>query len=420
MPSHWPGWAHVGRVRSAGAARGRRAVAATNVPSRTVKAGQTTRELTIVAQDPSVRRGGRILTARVRVPLEELEHVLTMTGTKVEAVERPGRGVSGVVVGEVRRDMLNLTSVAGLRLVDHVDIDTLPQRLFDGVVDDVRHRDRIAESAAIPGTQRQAPGRGAAKSRHTGIGPNQQRSDLAPAQRLERGGDSIHRPARPLPQQHLGHLVALEFAFVGLTGFQYERVDRRGGQVPPVGPNGPHDLARQVRMQEHPERLGLVERVLHALRDGSDVLVIPLGIAKEISHVIPVPIPRQGDRGRGAAVEQIAKSVQGVASNADDLAAAAEETSSAINESAASIEQVTAMNEAEPMFNADVDDVAWSGSPITVTGGGSYNVTYDVRTNHQGVTNLCLVRVTVAPVNTSALGVFSTREVSMATLKRAA
>jgi len=84
------------------------------------------------------------------------------------------------------------------------------------------------------------------------------------------------------------------------------------------------------------------------------------------------------------------------------------------------IERLTSMNEADPMFDADVDDAAWPGGAIAVPGAGSFNVTYDVETNYQGVTNLCLVRITVAPSSSGPLSIFSTRAVSMTTLKRSA
>jgi type IV pilus assembly protein PilV len=90
------------------------------------------------------------------------------------------------------------------------------------------------------------------------------------------------------------------------------------------------------------------------------------------------------------------------------------------------IEQVTALNEADPMFNANVINKVWpngsAGEPqgtFLVAGGGKYAVTYDVTVNYQGVTNLCLVRVTVTPELISISDVFSTRAVSMTTLRRA-
>lgn len=83
------------------------------------------------------------------------------------------------------------------------------------------------------------------------------------------------------------------------------------------------------------------------------------------------------------------------------------------------IEDVMSRTGGDPLFDATVPDTAWPGSPFTVAGGGTYNVTYNVTTNYQGVTSLCLVRVNVTPANAPLLGVFTNRGVSMTTLKRA-
>lgn len=83
------------------------------------------------------------------------------------------------------------------------------------------------------------------------------------------------------------------------------------------------------------------------------------------------------------------------------------------------IEQVIAMDPADAMFDSEVTGQVWPDSPVEIEGAGSFNITYDVETDHQGVTSLCLVRVNVAPVGASSLGLFSTRPVSMTTLKRA-
>ena len=82
------------------------------------------------------------------------------------------------------------------------------------------------------------------------------------------------------------------------------------------------------------------------------------------------------------------------------------------------LEQVIARNSDHAMFNVDANDVVWDDSPVTVTGGGTYNITYDVETTYQGVSNLCLVRVRVTPASALNLGVFSSRAVTMTTLKR--
>jgi Tfp pilus assembly protein PilV len=82
------------------------------------------------------------------------------------------------------------------------------------------------------------------------------------------------------------------------------------------------------------------------------------------------------------------------------------------------IEQVIDMRPDHVMFNDDVIDEDWAVSPVTVIGGGTYNITYDVETTYQGVSNLCLVRINVTPANALNLGVFSSRAVTMTTLKR--
>lgn len=59
------------------------------------------------------------------------------------------------------------------------------------------------------------------------------------------------------------------------------------------------------------------------------------------------------------------------------------------------IEEIAAMSSDDVIFNADVNGATWTGSPITVEGGGIYDITYDVQTTYQGVTNLCLITVRV-------------------------
>lgn len=83
------------------------------------------------------------------------------------------------------------------------------------------------------------------------------------------------------------------------------------------------------------------------------------------------------------------------------------------------VEEVAALAPDNPTFNAAVNNATWAGSPFTLAGGGKYDVTYSVATNHQGVTNLCLVTVTVSSQNES-MSVFGMRRrtVEMTTLKR--
>lgn len=59
------------------------------------------------------------------------------------------------------------------------------------------------------------------------------------------------------------------------------------------------------------------------------------------------------------------------------------------------IEEIAAMSSDDVIFNANVNDATWPNSPITVEGGGTYDITYDVQTTYQGVTNLCLITVRV-------------------------
>jgi type IV pilus assembly protein PilV len=59
------------------------------------------------------------------------------------------------------------------------------------------------------------------------------------------------------------------------------------------------------------------------------------------------------------------------------------------------IEEIAAMSSDDVIFNANVNGATWTTSPITVEGGGTYDITYDVQTTYQGVTNLCLITVRV-------------------------
>lgn len=59
------------------------------------------------------------------------------------------------------------------------------------------------------------------------------------------------------------------------------------------------------------------------------------------------------------------------------------------------IEEIAAMSSDDAIFNANVNGATWATSPITVEGGGTYDITYDVQTTYQGVTNLCLITVRV-------------------------
>lgn len=84
------------------------------------------------------------------------------------------------------------------------------------------------------------------------------------------------------------------------------------------------------------------------------------------------------------------------------------------------IEEVSALAPDNSTFDAAVNDQTWAGSPFTLAGAGRFDVTYSVATNHQGVTNLCLVTVRVRSQE-EVMTVLGKRreEVVMTTLKRA-
>lgn len=59
------------------------------------------------------------------------------------------------------------------------------------------------------------------------------------------------------------------------------------------------------------------------------------------------------------------------------------------------IEDIAAMSADDPVFSTAVTGATWAGSPFTVQGAGTYNVTYDVVPNFQTVTGLSQVTVHV-------------------------
>jgi prepilin-type N-terminal cleavage/methylation domain-containing protein len=81
------------------------------------------------------------------------------------------------------------------------------------------------------------------------------------------------------------------------------------------------------------------------------------------------------------------------------------------------IERITAMDPADAMFNADGTGTF---PPVTVEGGGIYNVTWTVETPYESVTNLCKVTIFVEST-TDVMGVLGNnkRTATMRTLKRA-
>jgi len=83
------------------------------------------------------------------------------------------------------------------------------------------------------------------------------------------------------------------------------------------------------------------------------------------------------------------------------------------------IEEISAAAGNDPRLVATVTAQTWTGSPFTVAGAGAYNVTYDVVSNHGGVTGLSQVTVHVASTG-AVMNVLGNRQrlVNLTTLKR--
>lgn len=93
------------------------------------------------------------------------------------------------------------------------------------------------------------------------------------------------------------------------------------------------------------------------------------------------------------------------------------------------VEEIATMSSQHPMFadadndsapnDLEVSNATWPGSPVTVAGGGTYNITYDVITNFQGVTDLCqiIVRV-ISTQDLMSVGGNRQRSVTATTIKR--
>ncbi len=82
------------------------------------------------------------------------------------------------------------------------------------------------------------------------------------------------------------------------------------------------------------------------------------------------------------------------------------------------IEEIAALDSSDVMFNSTVTDAVWDASPITVEGGGTYDITYNVETGYKGVTNLCMVTVTVKSTTALAnVGGNKIRTVVVSTIK---
>lgn len=65
------------------------------------------------------------------------------------------------------------------------------------------------------------------------------------------------------------------------------------------------------------------------------------------------------------------------------------------------IEEIASMSRNDPMFSTNAIGEDWERSdspystPVTVEGGGTYDITYDVETNYEGVENLSFITVRV-------------------------
>ncbi len=83
------------------------------------------------------------------------------------------------------------------------------------------------------------------------------------------------------------------------------------------------------------------------------------------------------------------------------------------------IEEISMANSDDVRFTSPSNGTVWTGSPYTIAGAGTYNVTYDVTTDHGGVEGLSQITVHVASAG-AVMNVLGQRQrlVDMATLKR--
>lgn len=84
------------------------------------------------------------------------------------------------------------------------------------------------------------------------------------------------------------------------------------------------------------------------------------------------------------------------------------------------LEDVTSWAESDARLDADANGRSdWNGGAVTVTGAGTFNVTYDVDANHQGLNGV--TKVTVHVANSQVRTVFGSglNTVTMSTIKRA-
>ena len=88
------------------------------------------------------------------------------------------------------------------------------------------------------------------------------------------------------------------------------------------------------------------------------------------------------------------------------------------------VEEIAAMGADDPMFDGPTASTqTWTGSPVTVAGAGTYNITYDVTAVQAGgstVSNLFNIEITVTSISkvTHVLG-NKVRQAKAFTIKRA-
>lgn len=84
------------------------------------------------------------------------------------------------------------------------------------------------------------------------------------------------------------------------------------------------------------------------------------------------------------------------------------------------LEDVTSWPEDDARLDADANGRAdWNGGSVAVTGAGTFNVTYDVDADHQGVTGVTKVSVHVANNQIGTTLGYGLKTVTMSTIKRA-
>lgn len=83
------------------------------------------------------------------------------------------------------------------------------------------------------------------------------------------------------------------------------------------------------------------------------------------------------------------------------------------------LEDVVSWPEADSRLNADATGKTdWNGGTVSVDGAGTFNVTYDVDTDYQGISGVCLVTVHVANSQLRTMRGQGLKTVTMSTLKR--